>query len=249
LSVGSAATSDAPSLSRVPADAESPGDPARTPFRPLLEVDGFKWPSAVSRLVDAVDEPLEQLLTNLVTRSIRGQKAIAWQGCRRRDGCTTLMLAAARRLAERGVKVILVDAEVRQPRLARQLGLMPTVGWEEVLAGRLPLAEAVVESLEDQVALLPWCTSGKSDLEPAIPGDPAASIETLGSHYDLVLVDLGRARESERNPPLFRSDRPWIDAAILVHHVRKTPQSEVNHAKARLRRAGIAEVAVVENFV
>ena len=34
-----------------------------------------------------------------------------------------------------------------------------------------------------------------------------------------------------------------------VHHVGKTPQTELSHAKTRLRRAGISNVAVVENFV
>lgn len=236
-------------VARVPASTESARRPARSQFRPLLEVDNFKWPDGVSRLIDAADEPLEQLLTNLVTRSIRGQKVIAWQGCRRSDGCTTLMLAAARRLAERGVKVIVVDAEFRQPRLARHLGLMPTVGWEEVLAGRLPLADVVVESLGDQVALLPLCAPGASEPGGAIPDDPAASLETLRSHYDLVLVDLGRARKSEDGADLVFSGRPWIDAVILVHHVGKTPQTELSHAKTRLRRAGISDVAVVENFV
>lgn len=225
------------------------GESSRPEFRPLLEVDNFKWPDGVSRLVDAADEPLEQLLTNLVTRSIRGQKVIAWQGCRRSDGCTTLMLAAARRLAERGVKVIVVDAEIHQPRLARHLGLMPTVGWEEVLAGRLPLADVVVESIGDQVALLPLCAPGATEPGAATPGDPAASLETLRSHYDLVLVDLGRARKSEDGAALVSSGRPGIDAVILVHHVGKTPQTELSHAKTRLRRAGISDVAVVENFV
>ncbi len=239
----------APAASHVPVGAEDAGHGARPRFRPLLEVDNFKWPGGVSRLVDAAEEPLEQLLTNLVTRSIRGQKVIAWQGCRRGDGCTTLMLTAARRLAERGVKVVVVDAEMHRPRLARHLGLMPTAGWEEVLAGRLPLADVVVESLEDQVALLPWCAPAMSESGPEMPGDPAASIETLRDHYDLVLVDLGRARKSELDAAISSSGRRWIDAAILVHHVSKTAQTELSHAKARLRRAGIADVAVVENFV
>jgi Mrp family chromosome partitioning ATPase len=239
----------APAAPHVPAGTEDTGRGACPRFRPMLEVDNFKWPSGVARLVDAAEEPLEQLLTNLVTRSIRGQKVIAWQGCRRGDGCTTLMLTAARRLAERGVKVVVVDAEMHQPRLARHLGLMPTAGWEEVLAGRLPLADVVVESLEDQVALLPWCAPAMSEPGPETPGDPAASIETLRNHYDLVLVDLGRGRKSEHDAAISSSRRPWIDAVILVHHVGKTPQTELNHAEARLRRSGIADVAVVENFV
>jgi Mrp family chromosome partitioning ATPase len=243
LPAGSAA------VARPPVEAKSPSPRSvRSQFQPQFEVDGFQWPEVVTRLAESAEEPLEQLLTNLVTRSIRGQKVIAWQGSRRGDGCTTLMLTAARRMAERGVKVLLVDAEIHQPRLARHLGLMPTAGWEETLAGRLPLAEVVVESLADRVALLPWCTSEGNSSDAAPPGEPAAALETLRSHYDLVFVDLGRARKSPDDASLVSCGRPWIDAAIIVHHVRKAAQSDLSRAKARLRHAGIADVAIVENF-
>jgi hypothetical protein len=108
----------------------------------------------------------------------------------------------------------------------------------------------VVESLEYQVALVPWCTPvAKADPAPATPCDPTSTISTLRDHYDLVLVDLGTSRKSEHAVPTFSAAEPWIDAVILVHNVRNTPQGELNQASARLREAGIPEVAVVENCV
>jgi Mrp family chromosome partitioning ATPase len=240
-----------PKAPRGPDTASETGKPSgESRFRPLLEVDSFLWPKGVLRLVDGAEEPLEQLLTSLVTHSIRGQKVIGWQGCRRGDGCTTLLLAAARRLAERGVRVAVVDADTHHPRIARHLGLMPTAGWEEVLAGRLPLAEVVVESLEDRVALVPWCTpSEKRDPLSATSFDPTSTINTLRDAYDLVLVDLGRGGKDDADAPVSAGRLSWMDAVLLVHNVRKTPQTELNRAGARLRRAGVSEVAVVENFV
>jgi Mrp family chromosome partitioning ATPase len=248
----------APSRPLVAARVEPPPAEAAEPvkrsesaaFRPLLEVDNFVWPKGVLRIVDAVEEPLEQLLTNLVTRSIRGQKVIAWQACRRGDGCTTLLLAAARRLAERDVKVVVVDADVRHPHLARHLGLMPSTGWEESLSGRLPLAEVLVESLDDKLAVLPWCaSSAAADPESNSAGDPAESIQTLRDNYDLVLVDLGVAWKEDHVPSLLASERAWVDAVLLVHNVRRVPQADLNEVSGQLQQVGISDVAVIENFV
>ena len=150
-----------------------------------------------------------------------------------------MLLCAARRLAARGLKVVMVDADFDHPKLARRLGLLPEAGWEEVLAGGLPLAEVLIESLEDRVALLPL--PGPLSTESGLP-DPAASLDLLRRHYDLVLVDLGEvgAEAAARN---------WIDAVVLVHDVRSTPRAELVRATRRLQAAGQVELGVAENFV
>ena len=48
--------------------------------------------------------------------------------------------------------------------------------------------------------------------------------------------------------PLLSPSPSWIDAVVLVHNVQQTPQAELDKATARLRRVGISEIAVVENF-
>ena len=37
-----------------------------------------------------------------------------------------------RRLAERGIKSVLVDADLTRPRLAKRLGVQPQFGWNEI---------------------------------------------------------------------------------------------------------------------
>ena len=48
------------------------------------------------------------------------------------------------RLAQKGLKVVLVDADLEGAQLGRRLGLATDAGWEKVLAGRVPLAEALI---------------------------------------------------------------------------------------------------------
>jgi Mrp family chromosome partitioning ATPase len=218
---------------------EAAGVAGEDELQPLLEVDAFAWSKVSTKLSLAAGVQLDRLADALAAGIAEGRKVVGLAGCRRRQGCTTLLLCAARRLAARGLKVVMVDADFDHPKLARRLGLLPESGWEEVLAGELPLAEVLIESLEDRVALLPL--PAPLSTESGLPA-PAASLDPLRRHYDLVLVDLGEvgAEAAARN---------WIDAVVLVHDVRSTPRAELVRATRRLQAAGQVELGVAENFV
>jgi Mrp family chromosome partitioning ATPase len=217
----------------------------------MLEVDGYLWPKSVGKLASPTQEAMEQLIEGLLERIGRDQKAIGWQGCRRGDGCSTLLLAVARRLAERGLRVAMVDADFGHPSLARRLGLTPNAGWEEVAAGRLSLAEIVVESLRDGLSLAPWCASASksADARPAQAPDAASSLEELRRNYDVVLVDLGCVDPDGGHAELLASVRSRLDAILVIHNVGDVPAKELKRVCHRLSRAEKAVVAVVENFV
>jgi Mrp family chromosome partitioning ATPase len=194
---------------------------------------------------------LEPIVDRLIVGSAKGRKVVGFEGCRRGDGCTTVLLAVARRLAERGLRVVMVDADLDHPRLARRLGLAPETGWEAVLAGRLPPAETAVESVEDRLAILPLGEppAGKHHAIDHHP-DPKATMDLLRGAYDLILVDLGRpSKRRSVDLGLSGSAPRWLDAVMLVQNVRGTPESEIAESCGRLHAAGIAEVALVENFV
>ena len=119
----------------LPPAAEEPPAPAETPaapqFKPAWQVDRFTWPRICRRLVARAAEEFNRLADALLAANARGQKALAIAGCCRGEGATTLLLCAARRLAERGIKLILVNADLNRPRLAKRLGVQPQSGWNE----------------------------------------------------------------------------------------------------------------------
>ncbi|MCU1408342.1 MAG: chromosome partitioning protein [Microbacteriaceae bacterium] len=125
-----------------------------------------------------------------------------------REGKTTTVLNLAIVLAESGASVVVVDADLRSPRIARYLGVADTAGLTDVLAGNATLDDA----------LQSWGRSGARSrgnlcVLPAgqIPPNPsdllgsdamADLLETLTGRFDYVLVD---------SPPVL----PVTDAALL----------------------------------
>ncbi len=221
------------------------------PLRPSYQVDSLAWPSGCTRVSMVASDQVDRLADALMTGRERGQHVVALSGCCRGDGCTTLLLCAARRLAERGLNVLIIDADFAGPLLARRLGLVPETGWEEVLAGRLAVGEVIIESIQDRLAVMPLCGSLPSGACPAEGlADPKSSLRSLREHYDLVLVDLGALGEQAADDnALARPVLDWIDAVVLVHNVRATPQAELHQARDRLRAAGLVELGIAENFV
>ena len=60
-----------------------------------------------------------------------------------------------------------------------------------MLAGRVPLAEAVIQSLADRIAMLPLAQGGLPAAEKLDAIHASITAGVLRYHYDIVLFDLG----------------------------------------------------------
>jgi Mrp family chromosome partitioning ATPase len=219
---------------------------------PAQRVDHFTWPKVCRRLIARAAVELDRLADALAAASASGQKVLAIAGYRPGEGATTLLLCAARRLSERGIKTALVDADLARPRLARRLGAQPRLGWDETTAEEESAwAQALGEATANNLALLPV-------REPSSPGggpvrNPSrlgGSVKTLRNRYDLVLVDLGPLEDAG----LAAGTPTWampgtIDAIVLTHDERITSEAQLLEVHERLAALGIAVVGIVENFV
>lgn len=113
---------------------------------------------------------------------------------------TTVNLAIA--LADSGVRVVLVDADLRRPSVAKYMGLEGAVGLTTVLIGRAEAADVIQPWGNGYLHVLP---SGQIPPNPSeLLGSHAmgALLDELTTSYDVVLVD---------TPPLL----PVTDAAVL----------------------------------
>jgi Mrp family chromosome partitioning ATPase len=199
-----------PQLRLDPAIAAAAGPPVAG-----LEVDCLAWPPACDALIDRVRTDLEAVAAQLTRQAAGCGVAIAVLSIDEGHGGTTVALCLARILAQQETRVCLVDGDYRQPGLAESLGLDPESGLESVLAGSAPLCEVLVESLEDQLMLLPLARPLATDAVERSKLRQTATFGELRDQFDLVLVDAGSLGAAPALRPTMLG-AGVIDSVILV---------------------------------
>ena len=232
----------------LPAPATEPDVEVAKSCHPVWEVDKLQWPATCERLLTDKSCYFAQAGDKLLAAVRDGLKTLAVTGSRRGEGRTTLALCLARAAAKAGIQVAIVDADFTCPQLAPRLGLEPSHGWQDAALGRIPLSEAAVKSLSENITVLP--------LEPFSDGaglslaDPrvTATIRAVAATFELVILDLGPLPATHE--PLFPAgEASPIDAAIIVRDVRYASSIESQSLGDRLHEAGIDAVGIAENFV
>jgi capsular exopolysaccharide synthesis family protein len=191
-------------------------------------------------------EAFRQLRTNLQfvdiehpLRSVVITSSVSEEG----KSTTTCNLAIA--LAEAGLSVVLVEADLRRPRVADYMGLEGAVGLTSVLLGRVDL----------DAALQAWGTGGLHVLASGpLPPNPSELLGSAGMQQllheledraDIVLIDA---------PPLL----PVTDAAVLgtitsgvvlLIRSNKTRREQVTRAMAILRGVSATPLGTILNMV
>ncbi len=204
----------------------APQAPAAQAFRPVFEVDSFRWPTVIDEVLHTNGHLLAPVAEQLLDASEAGRSMVGIAGARLGVGTTTIHLCLARLIASAGKAVAIVDGDFTNRSLARELGLDFDTGWENVLTGQAPLAECVVHSIAGGIALLPLVG------HPTPPTELLASIQTsisagvLRHHYDVVLFDLGAAgREPQLSAARNIVQHCRIDASIIVADSSHTAQA------------------------
>jgi non-specific protein-tyrosine kinase len=177
-----------------------------------------------------VDNPPQRIL---VTSSVQG------------EGKTTTVVNLAVTMALAGKRVVVIDADLRKPRVAEYLGIDGTIGLTNLLAGQNELSDVLVRWRRGLVFVLP---SGPIPPNPAeVVGSKSMSlvIDFFASRFDVVLIDA---------PPLLPvSDAAIlaaaVDGAILVVRDGKTHGSELARAAESLRQVNANLLGTVRNFV
>jgi Mrp family chromosome partitioning ATPase len=173
----------------------APPQPSASAFQPAFEVDGFTWPNVVNQLVTE-SRRLFQPVVELLQANVRsGRSLVGLAGASHRVGCTTVTMCLARLLAEVGLRTAVVDANFANGALAAQLGVEFEQGWDQALAGNIPLAECAVQSLQDAVVLIPLAGPAPEARTRLSSIQTAVLAGIVRYHYDVVLFDLGAATD------------------------------------------------------
>lgn len=229
-----------------------------TPLGSVPQVDGARAasPSAKRRKRRGLAEAPEHLVQNHPTgafaESIRGVRTnlllmspdqpfrrILVTSAGPAEGKTTIICSLAIAMAQAGHKVLLLDCDLRKPRLHEVFQRGPS--------GAVPLRSTLGESLLDATRL--DRTSLRTDIErlsvlPAGPCPPNPTellhseafnhlLETLQEEFDILLLD---------SPPLVVSDAAIlstrVDGAILVARAGRTNRTSLARAARSIRTVG-----------
>lgn len=182
--------------------------------------------------IQAIASPqTEDAVTVLVTSSEIG------------DGKTTLAASFARLCATDGQRVLLVEADLRRPRLARTLGVKATRDLEAALSGRAPLADTVMVAVDPRSGLHCLTTPGRSGNPQKLFRSSEFSIllKRARRDYDLVVLD---------SPPVLRVADPLLIAGlcdVILFAVRwdRTPRRLVAEGVRRIPQALSGRMATV----
>jgi len=122
-----------------------------------------------------------------------------------------------------GRRVLLVDCDLRRPKVHPSLGLKPETGLSEVLAGRSSVDEAIVPA--DGVALdvLPVCDRPVNPSELLGSPEMRRLIEEVSGRYDRVIVDTPAAL----GLPDAKAVSDLCDGTVMVVRADVTARSDL----------------------
>jgi Mrp family chromosome partitioning ATPase len=224
----------------------APEAPARAV--PLWEVDRFQWPRTCEKLLSDENGYFAQAGEKLLAAVQDGLRVLAITGSRRGEGRTTIALCLARAAAAAGVQVAVMDGDFARPQLASKVGLEIAHGWQDAALGNIPLSEAAVKSLADNITILPLepsvTTRGLSLADPRV----TATLRAAAATFDLLIVDLGPLGPGETLQFPEGESCP-LEAAIVVHDTRFGTSAQSQALGVQLQEAGIEAVGIAENFL
>lgn len=191
-------------------------------------------------------ESFRQLRTHLHFTNIDGgSQTVVVSSSIPGEGKTSTAVNLAIMLAESGTRVLLVDADLRRPRVAKYLGVEGSVGLSGVLSHSVELEDAI--QTWGRGGALHVLASGRSAPNPSeLLGSPTMEklIARFEADYEIVIIDA---------PPLLPVTDPAVlgsmaSGVVLVVSVDgRTNRAEITQAVANLEAVNARLLGLVVN--
>ncbi|HSY49652.1 MAG TPA: polysaccharide biosynthesis tyrosine autokinase [Thermoanaerobaculia bacterium] len=191
----------------------------------------------------AIAEAYRAFRTSLLLASASSPKVIVISSTFAREGKTTTSVNLATVLAQMGKPVLLIDADLRRPRLQKVFRGKMNLGLVNYLAANIPLDDVIQET---QVPNLSLILSGPTPPNPS---------ELLGSDRMKHLIHEIRAKYAFvifDSPPVMAVTDSIVlaanaDGVVLCVHGGQTPRDIVQRAAERLRQSNIPVLGAILN--
>jgi capsular exopolysaccharide synthesis family protein len=161
------------------------------------------------------------------------------------EGKTTTAINLSVTMAEAGGRVLIVDTDMRRPRLHRSFGVPNQTGISTVIVGKATLTDAIKST---DVPNLDVLTCGP------VPPNPSELLHT--DRFAAVLADCGKIydRIILDSPPTSAVTDPavlgnLVDGVVLVIKAGETTREAATHARRQLTSANVRLIGVVVNAI
>ena len=211
-----------PALATVP-EAPAAGRRAHPADRVITGPAGM-FPEALRRLAAALR----------AARAERTVTSVLVTAADTHEGKSTLALGLARTWAQRGERVLLLEADLRKPRLARRLGIPRGPGLAEVLAGEAGAGDGIGLDPAGPLHMLPAGRSGAERAARLAGPELPALLRAAAQHYDRIVLDAPPVLPVHDTVHLAAA----ADTCVLAVRWRRTPPATVQQAVTELTRAG-----------
>jgi exopolysaccharide transport family protein len=162
------------------------------------------------------------------------------------EGKTTTSINCAVVLAQKGVRVLLIDADLRRPSIHKTLGMGPRSGLSNVLTGSAKIEQAITRSpVLPNLWVLPAGTPPPNPAELLASTNMRDLLEELRGQYDHIVVDTP--------PTLSVTDAvvlsPRADAIVLVIRSGQTTKQALRRSRDILMQVNAKVSGVLLNAV
>jgi capsular exopolysaccharide synthesis family protein len=239
-----------PSLGMIPDFVRSArhGSPSPEPANPEVQLlngsaaqAGFVFTHSPFSVTTEAYRMLRTAL--LLAQAETSPKTLLFTSGMRGEGKTVTVVNTAAVLAQMGVRVLVIDADLRCSACHTILGVENKSGLADVLSGRWDPVDVIRPTVSDHLFVL---SSGSLPLNPTeLVGSKQMRciLAALQEQYDYVLID---------SPPvMLASDAillsTMVDGVVLVANAQRTPKQVVREARLRLSYARAKVLGVVLN--
>jgi succinoglycan biosynthesis transport protein ExoP len=192
-------------------------------------------------------ESYRALRTSLLLSNLGAPpKVIMVTSSRPQEGKTTTSINTAIVLAQKGVRVLLVDADLRRPSVHKTLGMGPRSGLSNVLTGSATIQQTITTSpILPNLFIMPAGTPPPNPAELLASANMRDLLAELRELYDHIVIDTP--------PTLSVTDAvvlsPRADATILVIRSGQTTKQALVRARDILRQVNAHVAGVLLNAV
>jgi polysaccharide biosynthesis transport protein len=162
------------------------------------------------------------------------------------EGKTTTSINCAVVLAQKGSRVLLIDADLRRPSIHKTLGMGPRAGLSNVLTGNLPLQQAITRApILSSLYVLTAGTPPPNPAELLASANMRDVIAELREQYDHIVIDTP--------PTLSVTDAVVVstraDAVVLVIRAGQTTRQALRRSRELLAQVNARVAGVLLNAV